>query len=240
MIRYRSVHKSFGDGRMKVHALRGFDLEIPAGQMCALMGPSGSGKSTILHLTAGLVSPDAGSIALGDREITSMSESELTVLRRREVGMVFQFFNLLPFLSAYENVALPLRLDGMAADEEEEKVVEALNLVGIEHRRDHKPHEMSGGESQRIAIARALVISPNILLADEPTGNLDSVSSRQVIDLLRDLNEQLRVTMLIVTHDPIWGASCDRIIRLTDGVTDQDIMLDREHTEEPELHPQEH
>ncbi len=228
MIRYQSVHKNFGAGPTRVEVLRGFDLEIPAGQMCSIMGPSGSGKSTILHLAAGLVSPDSGSIFVGGRDIAKLDEDELTTLRRRDVAVVFQVFNLLPFLSAYDNVALPLRLDNVERNEERRRVEEALELVGISHRRNHKPAQMSGGESQRIAIARALVISPSIVLADEPTGNLDSAASRQIIDLLRDLNETLGVTMMVVTHDPVWAACCDRIVRLGEGVTEDDISLDCE------------
>ncbi len=234
MIRFDGVHKAFGEGPTRVEALRGLELHVPPKQLCAVMGPSGAGKSTILHLAAGLTKPDSGTITIDGEDIPTMEDSELTLLRRRRIGMVFQFFNLLPYLSAYDNIALPLRLDGVAASEEKRKVAEALELVRLEQRRDHKPTEMSGGEMQRVAIARALVISPQIVLADEPTGNLDSVVGREVIEILRDVNDALGVTMIVVTHDPVWGASCDRIVRLVDGVVNDDISLADQGDETPE------
>ncbi|HYC00563.1 MAG TPA: ABC transporter ATP-binding protein [Candidatus Limnocylindrales bacterium] len=219
------VHKSFGEGTTRVHALRGMTLDVPAGQMCAIMGPSGSGKSTILHLAAGLLLPDSGTVRLGDRHLSTMSADELAVLRRREIGIIFQFFNLLPYLTAEENVALPLRLDGVAAAQERERVNRSLELVKMDHRREHRAADLSGGEMQRVAIARALAISPSVVLADEPTGNLDSVNGRQIIELLRDINEELNVTTLVVTHDPVWGSFCDRIVRMRDGQITEDIFL---------------
>jgi len=224
-IHLSDVHKSFGEGTTRVHALRGMSLEVPAGQMCAIMGPSGSGKSTVLHLAAGLLSPDAGTVRLGDRLVSTMSSDELSVLRRREIGIVFQFFNLLPYLTAEENVALPLRLDGVGAAEERDRVQRSLELVQMTHRRAHQATDLSGGEMQRVAIARALAISPSVILADEPTGNLDSVNGRQIIELLRDINEQVHVTTLVVTHDPVWGSFCDRIVRMSDGQVTEDISL---------------
>jgi putative ABC transport system ATP-binding protein len=232
VIRFDGVSKSFGEGPIRVLALHNFTLEIPHGEMCALMGPSGSGKSTALHCAAGLVAPDSGRISVANNIVTEMDDASLTMLRRREIGIVFQFFNLLPYLTAYENVALPLRLDGFSAAEEARRVDEVLETVGLEHRRDHKPHEMSGGEMQRVAIARALAIRPSILLADEPTGNLDSTAGRAVVDLLREINERLKMTILAVTHDPIWGAYCDRIVRLEDGEVSEDVSL--EGSEGPE------
>ncbi len=230
MIRFQDVRKSFGNGQVRVEALRGLDIEIPAGQMCALMGPSGAGKSTVLHLAAGLTKPDSGTIHVGEHVVSGMTDDELTLLRRRKIGIVVQFFDLLPYMTAYENVAMPLSLDGASRSEEKARVSEALRMVNMAHRRDHRPHELSGGEAQRVAIARAIVISPETILADEPTGNLDSSAGRHIIDLLRDINESLGVTTLVVTHDPVWGASCDRILRLEDGVIDDDISL----TPEPE------
>ena len=219
------VHKTFGDGTTQVHALRGLDLHIPSGQMCAIMGPSGSGKSTVLHLAAGLLKPDSGDVRLGDRHLAELTPEDIALLRRREIGIVFQFFNLLPYLSAEENVALPLRLDGVDGSEERDRVDRALELVKITHRRAHRAADMSGGEMQRVAIARALAISPSVILADEPTGNLDSVNGRQIIELLRDINEDLRVTTLVVTHDPVWGSFCDRIVRMRGGQIGEDIAL---------------
>ena len=225
MIRFQGVHKSFGAGATLVHALRGFDLEIPVGQMCALMGPSGAGKSTVLHLAAGLTSADEGAVFIGDDNVSAMNDEQLSRMRRSEIGIVFQFFNLLPYMTAYENVALPLRLDDSSPAEEREAVEEALSLVGLQDRPSHKPPQLSGGEMQRVAVARALVIKPRVLLADEPTGNLDSIAGRQIMEVLRQANEQTGVTTLLITHDPIWASSCDRIVRLCDGRVDDDVCL---------------
>ena len=217
VIRFSNIHKHFGDAETRVDALRSIDLEIPRGQMCAIMGPSGSGKSTLLHLAAGLVSPDSGQVHIDGDALTSLAGEALSAMRRRKIGVVFQFFNLLPYLSAAENVALPLRLDERDDESVREAVARTLETVGMSHRANHKASTLSGGEMQRIAIARALAISPLVVLADEPTGNLDSVAGRTIIELLRDLNESTGVTMLVVTHDPVWGSFCDRIVRLSDG-----------------------
>jgi len=225
LIRYTNIRKHFGEGDSRVEALRDIDLHIPRGQMCAIMGASGSGKSTLLHLAAGLVPPDAGSTAIDGQDITALSADELSMLRRRKIGIVFQFFNLLPYLSSAENIALPLRIDEIPEDAVRASVERTLDLVGMRHRADHKASTLSGGEMQRVAIARALAISPAVLLADEPTGNLDSVAGRQIIELLRELNEETGVTMMVVTHDPVWGSFCDRIVRLNDGRISEDIPL---------------
>ncbi len=208
-----------------MEALRAVDLEVPRGQMCAVMGPSGSGKSTLLHLAAGLVSPDRGKVVVDGAEVSSLDADALSELRRRKIGIIFQFFNLLPYLSAADNVALPLRLDDHDETEVQERVAQALDMVDMAHRAGHKASTLSGGEMQRVAIARALAISPAVVLADEPTGNLDSVSGRQIIELLRELNDSTNVTMLVVTHDPVWGSFCDRIVRLSDGTISEDIAL---------------
>jgi putative ABC transport system ATP-binding protein len=225
VIRFSGVHKHFGDADTRVDALQSLDLEVPRGQMCAVMGPSGSGKSTLLHLAAGLVAPDRGKVFVDGADVTSLDSDELSILRRRKIGIVFQFFNLLPYLTAADNVALPLRLDDRQETEVQEKVAGALEMVGMTHRAGHKASTLSGGEMQRVAIARALAISPAVVLADEPTGNLDSVSGRQIIELLRELNDSTSVTMLVVTHDPVWGSFCDRIVRLSDGAISEDIGL---------------
>jgi putative ABC transport system ATP-binding protein len=154
-----------------------------------------------------------------------MTAEELTLMRRREVGVVFQFFNLLPYLDARENVELPLLLDAVDTDERRNRATKALEMVGLLHRATHRPPQMSGGEMQRVAIARALVISPRLVLADEPTGNLDSAAGRQIISLLRDINDSTGVTMLVVTHDPVWAANCDRVVRLVDGLVSEDTYL---------------
>jgi putative ABC transport system ATP-binding protein len=228
VIRFSEVHKHFGDADTRVEALRALDLEVPRGQMCAVMGPSGSGKSTLLHLAAGLVAPDRGQVLVDGSDVTTLDSDALSVLRRRKIGIIFQFFNLLPYLTAADNVALPLRLDERDERDVQEKVADALALVGMTHRAGHKSSTLSGGEMQRVAIARALAISPAVVLADEPTGNLDSISGRQIIELLRELNEATSVTMLVVTHDPVWGSFCDRIVRLSDGSISEDITLSTE------------
>jgi len=225
LIRFSDIHKHFGEAETRVDALRSVTLDVPRGQMCAIMGPSGSGKSTLLHLAAGLVAPDSGEIHVDGENVTSMNSDDLSALRRRRIGIVFQFFNLLPYLTAEENIALPLRLDQRRDDEVRSAVAETLDRVGMSHRADHKASTLSGGEMQRVAIARALATSPAVVLADEPTGNLDSVAGRQIIELLRDLNEATGVTMLVVTHDPVWGSFCDRIVRLNDGIVSEDISL---------------
>lgn len=225
MIRFSNIHKHYGDAETRVEALRAVDLSVPRGQMCAIMGPSGSGKSTLLHLAAGLVAPDSGRVEIDGDDVTALGPDDLSAIRRRKIGIVFQFFNLLPYLTAAENVGLPLRLDERASSEVDAEVARALEIVGMTHRARHKASTLSGGEAQRIAIARALAISPAVLLADEPTGNLDSVAGRQIIELLRELNEETGVTMVVVTHDPVWGSFCDRIVRLSDGRIAEDIAL---------------
>lgn len=225
LIRFSNIHKHFGDDATRVEALRAVDLEIPCGQMCAIMGASGSGKSTLLHLAAGLVAPDSGDIQIDGKSLVNAQPDELAQLRRQKIGIVFQFFNLLPYLTAAENIALPLRLDDVPEREVEATVTRMLDLVSLGHRRDHKSATLSGGEMQRVAIARALAISPAVVLADEPTGNLDSVAGRQIIELLRELNEETGVTMMVVTHDPVWGSFCDRIVRMSDGRVTEDVFL---------------
>jgi putative ABC transport system ATP-binding protein len=233
MITFRNVEKIYGVGPSRVVALRGIDLEIPEGEMCAVMGPSGAGKSTLLHLAAGLTTPDEGEVIVAGKALAKLTQDELALLRRREIGIVFQFFNLLPYLSARDNVALSLQLDALPRPEVDGRVDNALELVGLAGgRASRRPNELSGGEMQRIAIARALVISPTVLLADEPTGNLDTASGRQIMDILRDINEEKRLTTLIVTHDPVWASVCDRIVRVIDGRVSEDLSMPGEPTPE--------
>jgi len=198
-----------------VDALRGVSLEIEEGALTAIMGPSGSGKSTLMHILAGLDKPTEGSVRIAGLEITSMNDKELTRLRRQHIGFVFQFFNLLPMLTAEENVLLPLSIAGVKPDRE--WVEELIDSVGIADRRTHRPSEMSGGQQQRVSIARALVSSPTVLFADEPTGNLDSTTSQEVLALLRHSVEELGQTTVMVTHDPKAAAFADRILFLADG-----------------------
>ena len=207
--------KRYGQGDAHVDALRGVSLDIEERRMTAVMGPSGSGKSTLMHILAGLDQPTEGTVKIAGLEISSMSDGELTRLRRRHIGFVFQFFNLLPMLTAEENIVLPLSIAGEKADRA--WVEELLETVGIADRRTHRPSELSGGQQQRVSIARALLPRPTVLFADEPTGNLDSSTSRDVLELLRDSVDELGQTIVMVTHDPQAAAQADRILFLADG-----------------------
>ena len=207
--------RTYGTGDSAVHALRGVSLELPAGQFTAVMGPSGSGKSTLMHLLAGLDTPSAGSVEVAGHDITRMKDRELTRLRRKHIGFVFQSFNLLPTLSAEENVVLPLAIAGRKPPAAE--IDALLERVGLTERRDHKPAQLSGGQQQRVAIARALITRPTVLFADEPTGNLDSEAGAGILRLLRDAVDIDGQTTLMVTHDPRAAAIADRVLYLTDG-----------------------
>jgi putative ABC transport system ATP-binding protein len=213
----RGLRKHHGVGAARVEALRGLDLSLAAGEFVAVMGSSGSGKSTLLHLLAGLDRPTAGDIRLGDTDLATLNDRERTLLRRHRLGLIFQSFHLLDMLTAEENVALPLAIRGVAAGEAQLRAGRLLDRVGLAHRRRHRPHELSGGEQQRVAIARALVIEPVLLLADEPTGNLDSVQGGRIIALLRQLVDERGQTLLMVTHDAAHAALADRTLWLRDG-----------------------
>jgi putative ABC transport system ATP-binding protein len=215
VISARNLIKRYGQGDAHVDALRGVSLEIDEGRMTAVMGPSGSGKSTLMHILAGLDQPTEGTVTIAGLEISSMSDAELTRLRRRHIGFVFQFFNLLPMLSAEENIVLPLSIAGEKLDRV--WLEELLETVGIADRRTHRPSELSGGQQQRVSIARALLPRPTVLFADEPTGNLDSSTSHDVLKLLRDSVDELAQTIVMVTHDPQAAAQADRILFLADG-----------------------
>jgi putative ABC transport system ATP-binding protein len=225
MVEFRGVTKTFGTGETAVRAVDGLSFVCPNGAFWALMGPSGSGKSTVLHLIAGLTAPTAGQVIVDGQDISRTSEAEMAALRRRRIGYVLQAFNLLPFLTAADNVGMPLVLDGVRQGEIKTRVEEALDLVKISHRAAHFPTHLSGGEQQRVAIARALVIRPSTILADEPTGNLDRSSGRAVMDLIQDINETTGVTVLLVTHDPVFAAFAQRVLRLVDGRLEQDVDL---------------
>jgi putative ABC transport system ATP-binding protein len=225
MIEFRRVSKVFGSGDAAVRAVSELSFACPHGAFWAIMGPSGAGKSTILHLIAGLTMPTEGTVLVEGADVSRMTPAELAALRRRRIGYVHQAFNLLPFLTAAENVGLPLVLDGVRQAEVDARVAEALAMVGMSHRATHHPTHLSGGEQQRIAIARALVIRPAILLADEPTGNLDRAAGRAIMDLIHDVNERLAVTVLLVTHDPVFAAYAARVLRLVDGVLQQSMAL---------------
>jgi putative ABC transport system ATP-binding protein len=213
--------RRYGEGATVVEALRGVSLDIEAGRMTAIMGPSGSGKSTLMHLLAGLDKPTEGSIVLDGTEISALSEKKLTLLRRETIGFVFQFFNLLPMLTAEENVTLPLAIAGEKADPA--WLEELLDTVGIAERRKHRPSELSGGQQQRVAVARALITKPKVIFADEPTGNLDSQSSKDVLALLRRAVDEWGQTIVMVTHDAGAAAQADRILFLADGRIVRDL-----------------
>ena len=207
--------RRYGDGDSAVEAVRGVSLEISSGEFTAIMGPSGSGKSTLMHLLAGLDRPTEGTVEIAGEDITSMGDKQLTLLRRKHIGFVFQAFNLVPTLNAEENVTLPLTIAGRKIDHE--WVDSVIRRVGLDERRSHRPAELSGGQQQRVAVARALVAEPTVLFADEPTGNLDSKSSAEVIELLREASDASGQTIVMVTHDPDAAEAADRVIHLADG-----------------------
>jgi putative ABC transport system ATP-binding protein len=212
----------YGEGEAAVHALRGVTLDVPAGQFAAIMGPSGSGKSTLMHLLAGLDRPTDGTVTIGGEDVSQMKDAQLTKLRRRHVGFVFQAFNLLPVLSAEENITLPLDIAGRKVDRE--ALDRLLDRMGLSERRGHRPSELSGGQQQRVAIARSLITRPTILLADEPTGNLDSKSGTSVLALLREAAELDGQTIVMVTHDARAAEQADRVIHLADGRIVDDVV----------------
>jgi putative ABC transport system ATP-binding protein len=222
----RGLKKAYGaEGEVCVHALCGINLQVRKGELLAIMGPSGSGKSTLLHILGGVETPTTGQVLLEGVDLATLNDDQRTIVRRERMGFIFQSFNLLPAFTAEENVALPLELGGMSSSEARKRAADALRLVSMSHRRDHVPSTMSGGEQQRVAIARALVIRPALLLADEPTGNLDSTNGRQVTALLRRLATQDDQTIVMVTHDANVAAQADRLVRLRDGLeeTDEDM-----------------
>jgi putative ABC transport system ATP-binding protein len=209
------VRRIFGEGQAAVKALDGVTVDFPAGGFAAIMGPSGSGKSTLMHILAGLDRPTSGSVTIDGADLSRLDDGELTELRRDNVGFVFQFFNLLPVLSAEENILLPLRLAGR--DPDPERLATLIDAVDLGDRLSHRPAELSGGQQQRVAIARALMAKPAVVFADEPTGNLDSHSSEEVLALLRRAVDEFGQTVVMVTHDPIAAAIADRVLVLVDG-----------------------
>lgn len=220
-----NVWKIYKLGRVEFPALRGLSLKIRKGEMISVMGPSGSGKSTFLHIAGTLDRPTSGKVIINGQDTTEMSDAELTRIRNNTIGFVFQTFNLIPRLTAMENVELPLIVRGMRKDDRRKLAIQALSLVGLEEKIMNKPTELSGGEQQRVAIARAIVGRPEILLADEPTGNLDSRNSRLVVDILKNINEELGTTIVIVTHNPEVANSCQRVIKIRDGVVESEVII---------------
>lgn len=221
MIRLVEIHKTFKQGASQVTALAGVSLHIAKGEFASIMGPSGSGKSTLLHLIGGLDQPTHGDVVVEGKVISQMGDDQVTLFRRERIGVIFQFFNLLPTLTAIENVALPALLGGRAEAEARAKSEALLERVGLSARGNHLPEELSGGEIQRLAIARALVFNPPILLADEPTGNLDSKTGGAILQLIRDINRQEDCTVVMVTHDREAAAAGDRVIHLKDGLIEE-------------------
>lgn len=212
-----NLHKHFRRGSEQIDVLQGLDLEVAEGEFLALMGPSGSGKTTLLNLIAGLDQPSAGMIQVGPDLISAMTESQLARWRTRHVGFIFQFYHLLPVLTAYENVELPLTLLSLSAAERKRQVLTALDLVGLSDRLSHRPGQLSGGQQQRVGIARAIVTDPTLIVADEPTGDLDARSAEEILDLLVELKNVLRKTIIMVTHDPRAAARAERVLHLEKG-----------------------
>ena len=222
VIELRGVTKTYALGSIEVAALRGVDLTIPAGQMVAVVGPSGSGKSTLMHIVGCLDVPTDGTYVLAGHEVGGLRESQLALVRNRLIGFVFQQFNLLAYLSAWRNVELPLVYAGIASDERRDRAHDALAQVGLADRADHRPGELSGGQQQRVAIARALVTEPELLLADEPTGNLDSTSTAEVLGLLGELHQAGR-TVVLITHEDDVAARAQRTVRILDGLLEEAV-----------------
>src|ERR1700755_1878723 len=220
-VRALEIARHYGEGDSAVHALRGVDLDVRSERLTAIMGPSGSGKSTLMHILAGLDQPDQGRVWVGDVEVTGLDDAGLTALRRDHIGFIFQFFNLLPMLTAEENILLPLEIAGRKPDPG--WYGELVAKVGLSDRLSHRPSEMSGGQQQRVAVARALVSRPSVMFADEPTGNLDSTTSGEILALLRDSVDTLGQTTVMVTHDAHAAAIADRVLFLADGHVVEDI-----------------
>jgi putative ABC transport system ATP-binding protein len=230
--RVEALTKSYGTERTRVDALRGISLGIRRGEFTAIMGPSGSGKSTLMHIMAGLDSPTGGRVWVGDTEISGMDDTRLTLLRRRRIGFVFQSFNLVPTLDVAGNIELPFELDGRRPSSQELAWIAELEVaLGLDQRLAHRPHELSGGQQQRVAIGRALASRPELVFADEPTGNLDSRSGREVLGLLQSATRQYGQSIAMVTHDPVAASYADRILFLADG----QVVQDRGHMEAAEI-----
>jgi len=224
MIAATQVHKTFRTGKIEVHALRGVDLTVGRGEMIAIMGPSGCGKTTLLNCLSGLDEFDEGEVLIEGTNLRQMGDRRRTAYRAARMGFVFQTYNLLPVITAVENVELPLLVSGIAPAEARRRALSALERVDLGHRAHHRPAELSGGQRQRVTIARSLVNNPAIVWADEPTGNLDSKTAQDIIDLMRHLNQSNQQTFVIVTHDPGIGDQCDRIVRMQDGEIVSDGM----------------
>ena len=225
LIRIEDISKTYHMGDVQVHALRGVSLEIAEGEFVSIMGPSGSGKSTLMNIVGCLDQPTAGRYWLDGTDVSKLNDNRLAEIRNRKIGFVFQTFNLLARTTAFQNVTLPLIYAGMGARERRDRSREALEAVGLGDRLDHRPNELSGGQQQRVAIARALVTEPAIILADEPTGNLDTASGTEIMSIFRQLNKERGITVVFVTHDPEIADETRRIIRIRDGLIESDEVL---------------
>jgi len=232
IISVRGLTRVFGSGESAVTAVNGIDLDIYTQEFLAVTGRSGSGKTTLLNLMAGLDRPTAGTVFIDGLDLAALPESDLVELRRRSIGFVFQSFGLMPLLSAQENVELPLHIGGISWRERRRRALEALDLVSLGPRAQHRPYELSGGEQQRVAIARALVTGPDVVFADEPTGELDSATAISVANILRDTAKHKRVTVIVVTHDMTLARMADRRVTLTDGVLDESDVAPSQHLSE--------
>ena len=235
LVQTQNLTKIYGSGSTAVTALDHVNINIHDGEFVAIMGPSGCGKSTLLHLIGGLDTPSDGAVTIDGTSIAEMTDDKLTELRRRRIGFVFQFFNLIPVLSAAENAALPVTLDGIKPAEAAAKAREWLGRFGLAERAPNRPDQLSGGEQQRVAIARALVAEPSLILADEPTGNLDTRSGDEIAGLLRDVSKRYNRTIIMVTHDPRIAAYADRIIFLKDGKVVDETLLERKNTKREQM-----
>ncbi|MFX0070620.1 MAG: ABC transporter ATP-binding protein [Candidatus Hermodarchaeota archaeon] len=225
MIQAFELTKMYQMGEVQVHALAGIDMKIEKGEFVSVMGPSGSGKTTLLNMIGALDNPTDGAVFVNGIDVAKMDDEQQTNLRLKHLGFIFQFYNLVPVLSAYENVELPLIFAEEPEDVRNERVMKFLELVGLDKRKDHLPAELSGGEQQRVAIARSLANNPALLIADEPTGELDTKKGREIVNLLHDLNKDLEQTILMVTHDPAIGKLADRLLRMRDGKIIDEIKL---------------
>lgn len=226
VVRVENLNKSYGKGNTKVEALKSVNLSIKQGEFVAVVGPSGSGKSTLLHLLGGVDKPSAGKVFIDGIDIYSLSEKELAIFRRRKVGFIFQFYNLVPVLTAEENMSLPLLLDQKEINQKHFN--ELVNILGLKERLSHLPNQLSGGQQQRVSIGRALAYSPSIVLADEPTGNLDSKNSKEIIDLLKISVKKYNQTLILITHDLNIAAQADRVITIEDGLIVKDEVMGNE------------
>ncbi len=215
LLKVENLYKVYGKGENEVKAVDGVSFSVPKGQMVAIVGASGSGKSTLLHMIGAVDRPTSGKIFLDGQDVFKQNNRELAIFRRRQVGLIYQFYNLIPVLTAEENITLPVMMDGRKPDKEH--LEKTLDMLGLKERRDHLPSQMSGGQQQRVSIGRALFTSPQVILADEPTGNLDSKNSAEIMELFRRSNKELKQTIIIITHDENIAEQCDRIIVLSDG-----------------------